>query len=90
MNLELPGNVVQWQVRVSQDTDSDAREYLRLQGTEETEISALVEDAVQAYLLRRTIQDIHARNSDTSPEELQDLADAAVRSVRREMSTERA
>ena len=90
MDRVVSDDHVQWQVSVSRDTDADARDFLRSQGLQESDVSVLVEDAIQMYLFQRTVRDVQTRNDNEDGEELRELADIAVRSVRREMHLDQA
>jgi hypothetical protein len=75
---------VRWNIKVSKKTDLTLRTYLGSQGMKKGDLSKFIEEAVRWRVFHRTVQDIKERNSDTDPDELQRLIDAAVREVRDE------
>ncbi len=46
------------------------------------ERSKFIEEAVQARVFHRTVEDIKERNAGTDPQKFQDLIDSALRDVR--------
>ena len=89
MKKAVTNGAVQWQVTVSKDTDAEARDFLRSQGLQESDVSVLVEDAIHMYVFQRTMRDIQERNASADADELQGFIDEAVSSVRREMHSAR-
>jgi hypothetical protein len=83
-------DVVRWTIKVSKDTDLSLRTFLGSKGMKKGDLSKFIEEAVQAQLFHRTVQDIKARNADTDPDELQAIIDGAVREVRMENRPEHA
>ncbi|MGA7886505.1 MAG: ribbon-helix-helix domain-containing protein [Acidobacteriaceae bacterium] len=81
--MELDADV-RWNLKVSRETDLSLRTFLGARGMKKGDLSKFVEEAVRWRIFDRTVQEIKARNSDTDPEELQDLIDATVREVRAE------
>ncbi len=79
--MELDADV-RWNLKVSRETDLSLRTFLGARGMKKGDLSKFVEEAVRWRIFDRTVQEIKARNSDTDPEELQDLIDATVREVR--------
>ena len=53
------------------------------------DLSKFIEQAVRAHVFHRSVQDIKARNHNTSPDELQVLIDDAVRDVRAQRRAKR-
>lgn len=82
-------NAVRWNIKVSKQTDSTLRTFLGSQGMKKGARSKFVEEAVRWRVFHRTVQDIKARNADTSSDELQSLIDRAVREVRAERRAKR-
>jgi hypothetical protein len=81
--------VVRWNITVSKETDLALRTFLGSQGMKEGDLSKFIEEAVQAQVFHRTVQDIKARNAGADPDELQALIDSAVREVRTANHTNR-
>jgi len=75
---------IRWNIKVSKETDLTLRTYLGSQGMKKGDLSKFIEEAVRWRVFDRTLQDIRARNTDASPDELQSLIDEAVREVRAE------
>jgi hypothetical protein len=75
---------VRWSLKVSKDTDLNLRTFLGARGMKKGDLSKFVEDAVNRRVLQCTVQDIWARNTDTDPDEIQHIVDAAVSEVRAE------
>ena len=73
---------VRWNIKVSKETDLCLRTFLGAQGMKKGDLSKFIEDAVRWRVFHRTVQDIKGRNTNTNPEELQRVVDAAVREVR--------
>lgn len=69
--------MTQWTLTVSEEFDSNVRQYLKLLGGEH-ELSTFVQEAVGGEILRRTIMCIQDDNKDLAPEDAQALADEAV------------
>jgi hypothetical protein len=67
----------QWILTVSEEFDSNVRQYLKLLG-EGNELSTFVQEAVGGEILRRAIREIQKNNKDLTPEDAQALADEAV------------
>ncbi len=66
---------MEWTIQVPDKTDRSVRKYLAYSGID---LSTLVDEAVRAEVLRRTIRDIQAAQGDLSPEDADALADEAV------------
>lgn len=79
-NAQKPA--VRWNVKVSKETDSSLRSFLRASGGKRVGLSAFIEDAVRWRLFSREIRAIKARNAQMDPGELQNLIDETVREVR--------
>ena len=74
---------VVWNLRVSPDVDTSLRELLAEEGSGRAgELDRFVEDAVRERLFERTARAIKAQNSGLSAEEIQQIADEAVRWAR--------
>jgi hypothetical protein len=71
---------VRWSVKVSKETDLSLRSYLTSQGLRSGDRSKFIEQAVLRQVFERTVDDIHARNREADPAEI----DAAIREVRTE------
>ena len=75
---------VRWSVKVSKETDLTLRTYLGAQGMKKGDLSKFIEEAVRWRVFQSTLQDIHARNADADPDEIQRIVDEAVSEVRAE------
>jgi hypothetical protein len=80
---------VRWNLKVSKETDLDLRTYLGSQGMKKGDLAKFIEDAVRRRILQLTIQDIHARNADADPDQIQRIVDEAVSEVRAERHAKR-
>ena len=69
--------MTQWTLTVSEEFDSNVRQYLKLLGGAH-ELSTFVQEAVVGEILRQTIREIQKNNEDLTPEDAQALADEAV------------
>ena len=54
---------VRWNIKVSKDTDLTLRTFLGSQGMKKGDLSKFIEQAVQAHVFHRTVQDLKARNA---------------------------
>ena len=75
---------VRWSVKVSKETDLTLRTYLGAHGMKKGDLSKFIEEAVRWRVFQSTLQDIHARNADADPDEIQRIVDEAVSEVRAE------
>ena len=75
---------VRWNIKVSKETDLTVRTFLGARGAKKGDLSKFIEEAVRWRVFHRTVQDIHERNVDTDPNELQGIIDKAVSEVRAE------
>jgi hypothetical protein len=75
---------VRWNIKVSKETDVSLRNYLGSQGMKKGDLSKFIEQAVLKQVFHRTIEDIHARNRDADPAEVETEIEAAIREVRAE------
>lgn len=82
-------DAARWNLKVSKDTDLTLRTFLGSMGMKKGDLSKFVEEAVRWRILRRTIQDIRARNADADPDEIQRVVDDAVANVRAERAASR-
>jgi hypothetical protein len=80
---------VRWNIKVSKETDLTLRTFLGARGAKKGDLSKFIEEAVRWRMFHRTVQDIHERNADTDPEELQRIIDETVRNVRAERQAKR-
>lgn len=67
---------------MSSATDSALRHFLGEREVKRGGLSRFIEEAVRARVFQLTVHDIHSRNADTDPDELQTLIDTAVEEVR--------
>ena len=82
---ELTRLTITW----SKDTDLDLRSHLGAQGLKKGALSKFVEDAVKWRLLEQTVNQMRAAFADVPADELQNLIDEALASVRKEKRRER-
>jgi hypothetical protein len=75
---------VRCSLKVSKETDLTLRTFLGSQGMKKGDLSKFIEEAVRWHVLRRTVQDIRARNTDAYPDEIQRIVDEALSEVRAE------
>ena len=73
----------------SKDTDLALRSYLGAQGLKKGALSKFIEDAVKWRLLDQTVSEVRQAFADVPPDELQNMIDEAVVSVRKEKHQER-
>jgi hypothetical protein len=76
------GVQVRWNLKVSQDLDTDLRTFLAERGGKKGDLSAFIEQAVAKALLLETMNEVHERNRDLTEAEALDLADHALSAVR--------
>jgi len=70
--------MTRWNLSIPDETDRQVRALLGRAGLKESDLSTFVEAAVRGEVLRRTLLEVQARNSDVSPEEALRLANEAV------------
>ena len=73
----------------SKDTDLALRSYLGAQGLKKGALSKFIEDAVKWRLFDQTVNEVRQAFADLPPDELQNMIDEAVVSVRKEKQRER-
>ena len=73
----------------SKDTDLALRSYLGAQGLKKGALSKFIEDAVKWRLFDQTVNEVRQAFADVPPDELQNMIDEAVVSVRKEKHQER-
>jgi hypothetical protein len=73
----------------SKDTDLALRSYLGAQGLKKGALSKFIEDAVEWRLFDQTVNEVRQAFADVPPDELQNMIDEAVVSVRKEKHQER-
>lgn len=83
-------DLVRWNIKVSADTDRALRRFLGVKGTKKGDLSRFIEEAVQTQVFHRTVQDIKARNAETSEDDMQALIDEAVGDVRKSRALQNA
>lgn len=59
-----------WSVVVPEDTDRALRSYLARKGTKKGDLSRFVDEAVLSRLFELTVDDVKARNQDSSQEDI--------------------
>lgn len=80
---------IRWNIKVSKETDLKVRTFLGARGAKKGDLSKFIEEAVRWRVFHRTVQDIHERNADTDPNELQRIIDETVSEVRAERHVKR-
>jgi len=73
----------------SKDTDLALRSYLGARGLKKGALSKFIEDAVKWRLFDQTVNEVRQAFADVRPDELQNMIDEAVVSVRKEKHQER-
>jgi hypothetical protein len=73
----------------SKDTDLALRSYLGAQGLKKGALAKFIEDAVKWRLFDQTVNEVRQAFADVPPDELQNMIDEAVVSVRKEKHQER-
>jgi len=71
-----------WTIKVSAETDRSLRTFLAQRGMKKGALSAFVEEAVEERLYRLMVEEIQARNTDITEDELEDLIEEGVRWAR--------
>ena len=74
--------MTRWNLSIQEDTDRLVRVYLARKGLKKGDLSAFVEVACRAEVLRRTVAEIQEQNAGLDPEEAERLADEAVARTR--------
>ncbi len=75
---------VRWNIKVSKETDLTLRTFLGARGAKKGDLSKFIEEAVRWRVFHQTVEDIHKRNADLDPDELQKVIDENVKEVRAE------
>lgn len=78
----VAADTVRWSLKVSPETDIALRTFLATRGARKSDLSRFVEEAVNREVLRETMKDIHARNADLPPDELELLVNEELRGMR--------
>lgn len=74
--------MTRWNLSISEDADRLVRMFLARTGMKKGDLSAFVAEACRAEVLRRTVAEVQARNSELSAEEAMRLAEEAVAGTR--------
>ena len=72
---------IRWNIKVSKKTDLTLRTFLESHGMKRGDFSKFIEQAVQAHVFHRTIQEIKSRNAGVDSDELQTLIDSRPLSI---------
>ena len=72
-------------VELSKEAEESLSTYLSEEGLGRDAAPGVIEEALEAFLFRQTLQRGHALNEDLSIEDAEALAEKAVRAVRREL-----
>jgi hypothetical protein len=76
-------DLARWSLKVSRETDIALRTLLATRGGRKGDLSRFVEEAVNRAVLRETVRDVHERNADADPHEIERIVDAELGAVRR-------
>ena len=74
----------------SKQADLALRSYLGAQGMKKGDISKFIEEAVRWHIFHQTVQEAREAFADVPPDELQNMIDEAVESIRTKRYRERA
>lgn len=74
--------MTRWNLSISEETDRLVRVYLARTGMKKGDLSAFVQAACGAEILRRTVSEVREQNADLTEEEAMRLATEAVESSR--------
>ena len=74
--------LARWNLKVSRDTDVALRKLLATRGGRKGDLSKFVEDAVNREVLRQTVEDIRARNAGSSADEIMEMVNAELSTIR--------
>lgn len=70
--------MTRWNLSISEETDRIVRSHLARMGLKKGGLSKFVDDAVRAEVLRRTVKEVQAQNTDLSEDQAMELANEAV------------
>jgi Cu/Ag efflux pump CusA len=70
--------MTRWNLSISDKTDRLVRSHLARVGMKKGDLSKFVDTAVRAEILRRTVKEVQAQNTDLTEEEAMALANEAV------------
>jgi 3-oxoacyl-[acyl-carrier-protein] synthase III len=88
MPTPLSNNLTRWTVSVPKETDTSLRCFLAERGMKKGDISKFIVDAVKWRVFEQTTNEIREKFADVLPEELQNIVNEAIESVRLEMREE--
>lgn len=71
-------------IELSKETEQSLEAYLARKGLAKEAMSDVVEEAIEAFLFRQTFREAHERNADLGSEEVEAMAEEAVRKHRRD------
>ena len=80
---------VRWNIKVSKSTDVAVRTLLAQKGLKKGDLSKFIEDAVKWRLFNQTVDEVREAFVDVPTDELHNIIDEAVASVRNEKYRER-
>lgn len=69
-------------IELSKETEQSLEVYLAEQGLRKEAMSEVVEEAIETFLLRQSLHEVHQRNAHLDPEEVEMLVENAVREHR--------
>jgi len=74
--------MVRWNLDISEKTDRTLRRYIDRVGGESDDLSAFADEAVRGRLFDLTVNEVKDQNADRDPEQMLDLIDQQLDSVR--------
>ncbi len=78
------GTVTSWTIPVSTEIDESVRGYLVEHGMTGKDLPKFIEEAVRRHMFDRTLDQVRARFAHLRQDEIEELVDEAVSSVRAE------
>ena len=70
--------MTRWNLSISEETDQMVRSHLARIGLKKGDLSKFVDEAVRGEVLRRTIKEVQAQNTDLTEDQAMDLANEAM------------
>ncbi len=69
-------------IELSEETEQSLEAYLAQKGLKREALADVVEEAVEEFLFRQSLQEAHERNAHLDPEEVETIVEDAVREHR--------
>ncbi len=70
--------MTRWNLSIHEETDRIVRSHLARNGLKKGDLSKFVETAVRGEVLRRTVHEVQAHNTDLTEDQVMELANEAV------------